>query len=787
MTGAPVYAQTDQEISIEISAGLDGYYKDGHWIPIRVLIENNGPVVDGSIEVSIPRLSNSVTTYRYPLTLPTTSRKLIYLTVFPEGFLPSSTLKVSLVSEGREITAAEQRVTSINPQDRLIGVLAGMPSAFNGLADVNPPNGNTLIAQLDPGFLPDTSQALSALDVIVISDIDTGGFSEEQIDALTGWVTNGGQLLVTGGPGWQKTNARLVELLPLEPTGTINLRDLSALREYAGPGEQSLPGEVVVATGVATADAESLIKQGEIPLLLSRSQGNGSVIYLAADSALEPLRSWTGMLAVYQNLFNKEFENPGWSDGFQNWDSVIEAAKSVVGLSLPLSWMFCGFLGLYVLVVGPLNLVVLNRIRRRELAWVTIPVVVITFSALAFILGSQFRGGQAILNRLAIIQVWPDAENARVDGTIGLFSPHRKSYELNLPEQFSTHPIPNTRQITGDDWAIVEHGDGVQVADIRLEVGELATLAIEGTIPAPAIGGQLKLDLNARNALLIGEVTNQSEVVLHDAILLVPGSSLPLGDLLPGESRPVQVNLLASGRSLPGTDPASISFSPTPNYYYYLVDNQIFEEILGSTNYYDDPVLYRRYQLLSAALTTNQGIVGRDTSVYLAGWSDSSPIHADIGGDTYLEEGESLYIVALPTELDLGKPPLNLPPAMFSWSMLSAGPTDNNSPYNTRLYPGEFSLQYRLSYPVEFTAIDELILHLTSGASTGASDLNVSLWDYTTETWYSLSVLSWGDYNVPQPEKFVNEASESRVKVENTKEPNGIAIEAIDFSMIVDP
>ncbi len=87
---------------------------------------------------------------------------------------------------------------------------------------------------------------------------------------------------------------------------------------------------------------------------------------------------------------------PGWADGFQNWDLALEAAKSLTGLSLPLSWMVCGFLGLYVIILGPVNLFFLNKLRRRELAWVTIPVLVVVFSGIAFILGSQLRGGKPI-------------------------------------------------------------------------------------------------------------------------------------------------------------------------------------------------------------------------------------------------------------------------------------------------------------------------------------------------------------------------------------------------------
>lgn len=782
---APASAQSNDAIAIEISAGFDGYYKEGHWIPIRVVVENNGSPVEGTLEVSVPRLNNAETTYAVPINLPTVSRKETLLYVFPEGFLPSSSLQVSILAEGQEILAAQQRVTPVNPTDRLVGVLADSPSAFNLFADIDPPNGKTIVAQLDPGALPDKSQALAAVDVLVISDIDTGEFSTEQIEALSNWVTGGGQLFVGGGPGWQKAVAGLAEMLPFEPSSTVTLSDLSALAAYAGPEYQAISREVVVATGNALPGSEIHIQQDGVPLIVSRSQGNGAVIFLAADPALEPLRSWPGLQTVYSKLLSQPSELPGWADGFQNWDSALEAAKSLTGLSLPLSWMVCSFLGLYVIILGPLNLFILSRFRRRELAWVTIPVLVIAFSGLAFALGSQFRGGKPILNRLAVIQVWPGVEQARVDGTIGLFSPHRKTYDLMLEDNFISHPFPNARGIAGDDWSILVEQDSAQIKDIRMEVGELTALAVEGTIPAPSFGGSFTLHVNDRDTVLEGEIANQSGTILRDSVLLAPGTTMPIGDLLPGETRPIQISLQAAGRSQSASNTNPSGYPQPASYYYYPVDDEVFVEILGTPTYYDDPTLYRRFNLLNAAMRSEQGTVGRSTGVYLVGWSESSPIPVALNSGDYLEEGESLYIVALPTEVNSNTNQSTLPPALFSWLMLSSGPMDRYSPYETRLYPGEFSLQYRLTYPVEYTMIEDLILHLVSAGSAGPTHLDISLWNHETELWEPLPALTWGDYHVPEPEKFVSEEAEIRVKVENASAPNGIAIEAVDFSLIV--
>jgi len=492
------------------------------------------------------------------------------------------------------------------------------------------------------------------------------------------------------------------------------------------------------------------------------------------------------MEIVYGKLLAQAGEKPGWADGFQNWDSALEAAKSLTGLSLPLSWMVCGFLGLYVIILGPVNLFFLNKLRRRELAWVSIPVLVVVFSGIAFILGSQLRGGKPILNRLAVVQVWPGVEQAQVDGMIGLFSPDRKTYDLTLEENFLSHPIPNSRGIAGSNWLIREEADGIQVEDIHMEVGELTALAVEGSIAAPKFEGAFTLEVGDRDSVLTGEVANQSAILLRDAVLLAPGSALSLGDFLPGETRPFQISLQSASRSLPALHaPTSSGPLPPSSYYYYPVDDQTIIDILGTTAYYDDPTLYRRFNLLSASLGTDQGTVGRTTGVYLTGWSETSPIPVSLESDVYQEEGESLYIVALPTEISLSGDSSALPPALFDWSMLSSGPMDNSSPYDTRLYPGEVSLQYRLTYPIQYTMIEDLVLHLQGAGNSGASDLEIALWNFESEAWEQLPKLNWGDFHIPEAEKFVSAESEIRIRVENASTPNGIAIQAIDFSLVV--
>ncbi|MBI4771278.1 MAG: hypothetical protein HY784_12935, partial [Chloroflexi bacterium] len=180
-------AQTAPGVTLIARAGFDGYYKDQVWMPVRITVSNDGPDVSGALRISSPRdYGNSETIFTRAVDLPTQSRREIFIYIAPEGVV--SNLKVTLVEKNRIVASATLRLAQAGATDLLYGVLAGSPSAFNGLADVDPVNGSAFVAQLEPGDLPPVVKGWQALDVLVISDVDTGVFTPEQRAALAGWA-----------------------------------------------------------------------------------------------------------------------------------------------------------------------------------------------------------------------------------------------------------------------------------------------------------------------------------------------------------------------------------------------------------------------------------------------------------------------------------------------------------------------------------------------------------------------------------------------------------------------
>ncbi len=792
--------QSAQGITLSARAGFDGYYKDGFWVPVRLTVANDGPDLSGTLRIAVPRdYGTAETVYSRAVDLPTQSRREIFLYVVPEGVM--SSLKVALVNEkNKPVKEASVRMAQVTPADLLYGVWAGSPSAFNGLADLDPGAGSAFVAQLEAGDLPNVERGWQALDVLVISDVDTGALSPEQRAALTGWVAGGGRLIVAGGPSWQKTAAGVSDLLPLSPAAAQTVADLKVLGDFAASVTPA--GSGVAASGSLAADAATLVEAGGLPLVASRRLGYGRVTFLALDPAFAPLKGWDGFEGLFRNILSIPVDRPGWVNGFFNWSSAHDAVNALPNLELPSSFQICGFLFVYLIIVGPLNYFVLKRLKRRELAWLTIPGIVIVFSGVAYVSGYQLSGNRATLHQLAVVQVRPDSDRAQVDLLVGLFSPRRSSYDLEFAPGFLVRPMPSSGYGNVSRSVEVAQGESSRLAGVSTDVASVEAFVAQGQVAAPQFGMALTVDYTSNGtASLNGTVTNLSDLTLANAVLLAPGpgNAQHLGDLKPGETRNISL-YLGGGQArpaLPNTIAPAIfvnAAGPTqappalpPN------SDTTVDDIFGTSGgyyyNYNDREGYRRYSLFSSVLDQSN-YTGRGNGVYLVGWTSTAPTSAAarITNRGFTTLDTTMYLIALRPVVNLGtQPTLTVSPALMTWTGLDiSGQGGTYSPYSATAFPGDrYALRFAPTEPLAFSHVQALILHLTSYGLTGVPDLFVDVWDFRENTWSRLPGLIWGDNPIPDPTRFVGPGGEIQAQVENTG-PLQVNVEALDFTLVVE-
>jgi hypothetical protein len=106
---------------------------------------------------------------------------------------------------------------------------------------------------------------------------------------------------------------------------------------------------------------------------------------------------------------------------------------------LPVGWLLLILLG-YLAVIGPLDQVMLKRINRQMLTWLTFPLYVLAFSLLIYFIGYKLRAGESEWNEINVVDVLPKGERVELRGRTyaSIYSPANERYNLASNLRFAT-------------------------------------------------------------------------------------------------------------------------------------------------------------------------------------------------------------------------------------------------------------------------------------------------------------------------------------------------------------
>ena len=781
-----VSAQQDEPatsaISLVAEAGFDGYYKSQFWLPVQVTAANNGPAVEGEIRVVIDNSTGSdPLVYNTPISLPTQSNKRVtlFLSVANSGV---RAFAVELLDENGAVVA-RTLTNNLRLQDfdnLLYGVVSSDAGELDFLENVRGGRSDAAVAFLDIEDLPALAAAWNALDVLLFNDVDTGQLTAEQLQALQGWVSTGGQLIVTGGPGWQKTAAAFSDMLPVILTGSESAPDLPALSSALGFPFRD-PGPYLLASS-SLRSGELLYHQDGLPLLAGHKWGRGTVYFLALDPKLAPLLDWDGSEVLFNMIASNTPTLPPWSAGVQGSYQAGEAVASLPSLALPSAVQLIFFLLIYIVVIGPANYIFLKRSGRRELAWITIPALVILFTVTAYITGFQLKGNNTIINQLNIAYGQVGSEQMRIQSLIGLYSPRRTTYDLTLPADVAARPFdPNFSSIGGSgNLDAVTRGNELVMSNVLVDVSGVQAFLADSYRPAPAISAEARMSISGNLVEVHVTVQNESDVELENATVLVGPSIFLLGDLKPGDS--VSNSFTLSRSSLASSAAASLrSYSGGS----VLADNA--QTIVGTTSYYDDPVAYPRWQLLMAlderyySTGLPVGTIPDDVATIIA-WSDEAQLDLMVDRDEFDSLSTTLYFLEVPLQRDLVQGShIQVPATLLNWEVVASG-GGFSEPSISNFYLGDRGwMEFEFTPWPEFAQLDVTSLDIRLLDASGSTSVvpTIRLWDWQQETLVDIEQVNWGNTAVPDFQRFIGPNNAVRLQIRNDRVPAGLSISEI--------
>jgi len=456
----------------------------GSWVPFRISIANQGPPLVGRLIVHCESGANpnpQVREYVKDIQLPTGSRQLHEIAAFlnsvehpvvrfetEDRVIVETSISVergTMVGDQLEIAVVDTDTTTLNniASAEIIRAQNRAPFKSAGLTPIqslepytppvpqNPQNRRGFPGQnfgrpvqalpvvIAAEDLPREFISYDQLDVVVIGDSPLNQLSEEQARALRLWVGSGGLLVVTGAADIAGMRSIGLEtLLPVEVQSTTGIASLAELTDVYGPFD--FGDRLTMLAGRLKPDAYILIGSNDKPIIAERGYGSGLVRFVAINPKLNPYRAWAAAKNLWVDVLLPAAET---KPRHVNWITVGRRGTStsnrwgiqsflfrLARVAPPTPKYVLLFLLAYVLALGPLNYLILRWRGKTDLAWLTIPSVVLLFAAVSVVVAQIGRGGSSILADSSLVELHQRDGFSRVSSGL-----------LMMPATKSTHEI----------------------------------------------------------------------------------------------------------------------------------------------------------------------------------------------------------------------------------------------------------------------------------------------------------------------------------------------------------
>ncbi|NLG24287.1 MAG: hypothetical protein GX558_02960 [Clostridiales bacterium] len=550
------------QLSIDAAIGYGGVAAYARPIPVEVTLKNVGGDLDGAVAINLYRTNTYYDRVKYPVFLAAGAEQRL-------RFFITLTAKQDLFTVEYEVGG--QTVASVNvtpdrvaaPGSCLVGALSDDPDSLSFLT-ITDKNDALLrgeyfqAAPVAVAELPDAADAMAAFGMLAVDGADLTALTAAQQAALDLWLRGGGVILVGGGakaatdyPFFERYTS--VAAGTLYQSADITPALLAALGETgAALGQGSLlnriaPGERTV----ARLDDDSLIEY--IPV------GRGAVLLAAFELGGRPLTDWAGVETLWQRVLLKAAPNAytglflgedyyhyrGYYRGVLS-QMPVKTAPSARSTAM-------GLLIGFVAVSGAGMYLLLKKLDRRELLWLTMPALALAVSLLMLRIGATGDAGQPIAVSYTLASLAADG-GAQLDTEVGAATSSRDAITLSAGPDV-------TLALSEDSRFEDNYFDGGTFLKTPSKLRYVRTLGAENSVTLPAAAAWTLNEMTTTDNRgfegavpgsvwleddgLHGRVKNGTAYPLTNCLFVCAAGFADLGDLAPGEEAEFALSYLS--------------------------------------------------------------------------------------------------------------------------------------------------------------------------------------------------------------------------------------------------
>ena len=368
------------------------------------------------------------------------------------------------------------------------GGTSARSSSTNGKAEQSA----RVIPVRDAAELPDRAAGYDPAALVFLSaDVSPNAFSDAQTAALRGFVSAGGLLTVCSGK--LRGDERFRSWIPALPDGQ------NQNRRRIGRG-------IILALAFDPSEPGYRNASSVVPLLKSASVERGATRSI-------------GRIAV--------------SDDFYRYQNFASATLHVPGLSAPGVGYIGLFLGAYILLLIPVNYLILRRLDRRELAWITIPALAAFFAIGALSFSYAVKGRQLRMNVATIIEMGEGSGDALTHAMIGLFSPTRAHYSVTTDAPDAVFWSPRLSYSGMNDASVIvseeRESGGTLARDVAVPMWGMSVVGARAS--GVRFGDGVTVNANRRGDILSGSVINHLGRRLENVVVRFGANGRAIGTL----------------------------------------------------------------------------------------------------------------------------------------------------------------------------------------------------------------------------------------------------------------
>lgn len=557
-----------EDIFATVRFGHKGSVKYGKKIRVDAVVANSGEDFSGKLRLSFSRMtSEGYAMVQKDFAVASGESKRVQLVIPP--IENEASVSVALCDEDGKVLKSQFVKININNDTEQIyaGLLSDNPSDVNYISNILASDklsfGSSdegVVYELAYEDITDNAGMLDSLDVIVINDFDTGKFSKGQIKALKEWISEGGMLFLGSGAQTDKVlKAFSGKLLngTIGRTKTISTNfGVSKQKLVQLTGRDVLNKKVSLdVTEINIANSEAVLSDGHEKLISMVDYGKGNVLVaefsLALSDDVKRLYSSVIVDAMKKGLSEtKKAElNIGGSTnviysgytnmyGYQSETLLLNETDSLPNLKL-----YGALLIIYVLLAGPAAYIILKKKDKRNLLWVTVPVLAAVFSITIYLIGTSTRIQKPYINYVSTIELpqKQSEENNTVKTIFSLSNSSNKPYTVEMSGNYDILPksVEDGYYYSGDpdekdfDYGVEYGAENTNLIMNKLSAFESVFFEINNKSNSK---GTVDINIQKKDEKFTGTLSNNMTCDLEDCILYNEGNMYYIGNFSAGKS-----------------------------------------------------------------------------------------------------------------------------------------------------------------------------------------------------------------------------------------------------------